>query len=105
MLLTFFLCSSDVFITLRSVVIFSVPQPADAISPQDIRDNFQKQVHCSLLWDPCVDEISRVARINFSPTCNSLGPPPASDRLIQCVPNRHKPPVQVGSYCNRYCVW
>jgi len=80
-LVMFMLSSSDVFITLRCVPRLPLfPKLADPMSSQGICDNFQKQVHCGVLWDPGLVEINPVAWIIFPRACDVLARTPAPDR-------------------------
>jgi len=100
------LSSSDVFITLRCVPRLPLfPKLPDAMSSQDICDNFQKQVHCRVLWDPSLVEINPGAYISFPPAYDALGRPPAPDRHFQFVSTRPTPPVQVSPSCDCYHIW
>ena len=98
----------DIFGRFHHIEVYCVDftlRPADTISSsyQDICCNVQKQDPCSVLWGLSVDQISRIARI-FRRACDKLAPSLDPPRRFQFVRGLCTPPIQVGSYCDRYRV-
>ena len=104
-LIAFFLLFSDVFVTLRYVVLACTARPADTIPSQAIRDNFKKQNARVVLWDPGIGEVNYICRIIFCRDYACCGSPCGPDRHFQHVCDLCEPPTHVCSDFNWHCVW